>query len=211
MKLKLFKHIIPMALVVLVLFMINRQLRLEKENKRLAQNQNELILSQSDKVAYLQLKSKEMQNTLNTLLPELAHKIDSAGIRPKNIERVVYQKTVYRDTAISRVLDTLIPQLPIANTAEPITIPFVDANPCLVVGGNILLDGERVALDINRREFKNINEVVSHLERRRWKLFGLIPTRLFGKKQIEVTVFNQCGETETKILTKVKGRWRPIK
>lgn len=176
--------------------------RTKNDNKRLRANVTNLTNEKNDVATILEFTDRELSDFLEARFSELEAKIDSANIRKKNIERVIVQNHYYRDTTQRRT--NLTPVVEAVQKGVKISQPFKDVSKCLAISGFIEYDGHRLELNITDRQFSSINEVVSHWKRKKWKLFGLIPTRLFGKREIKVTVFNDCGESKTVILTKKK-------
>ncbi|MEM1339816.1 MAG: hypothetical protein AAF634_13160 [Bacteroidota bacterium] len=218
---KVFKHILPfisknIPIVLLGLFvgvfiwLLRDRSKLKKDNLRLFHNIKELIQEKEQLLSDFNVTSKEMAHFINWKMPELEKKLDSANLKIKNIQRVVVHKTIYRDT-ITKTTDlkpvlTAIRKIHNKSFARPVVVPVVDLSPCLIIRGLVSYDGENLSLSVTDREFKSLNEVVTHIERKPWNLLG-ISTRIFGRKRLKVTVFNNCGETQTTILTKKGRKW----
>lgn len=169
------------------------------ENDRLRKNVAEMQNENQGLTMSLSVKNRELRELLEGRFPALERKLDSAKIRSSTIEKIVVQKVIYRDTSV--VKTNLQPIVEAVDNRISTTFPFVDKSPCLTIKGKIEFDGEDLSLSITDREFLSINEAVSHWERRQWK-FLFIKSRLFGRKELKVTVFNNCGESKTIIVNK---------
>tara|TARA_R110000764_G_C10826527_1_gene362315 strand:- start:53 stop:652 length:600 start_codon:yes stop_codon:yes gene_type:complete len=193
---------IAIVLALVGMFFIGRQYaNAISENERLRQNLSEINRENTELATALTVNKKELRELLQNKFPELEAKLDSLKIRSNTIEKIVVQKTFYKDTAVNNT--DLKPILDAIQKKAKIITPFVDSTACLVVKGYVEYNGEKLNLAITNREFKSISEAVSHLERKQWK-FWFIKSRLFGRKELKVTVFNSCGENKTIIVNKKK-------
>jgi hypothetical protein len=210
-----YRKLLGTAIIVgLAVMFIMNHIHLKRDRDRIAQNNQQLINEMESALTELRASKREMSDFIDYVAPDLRQKLDSANIKLRRIQQVVVQKTKYVDTVERTTnLDTILHAIEKGIKVEPlqghpIVAPIVDKTPCLLIRGNVSYDGKSLELNITERKFTSINEVVSHIQRRQWKFLGLIPTRLFGKREIKVTVFNDCGETKTTILTKEKGKWQ---
>ena len=191
---------IAIVLALVGMFFIGRQYaNAISENERLRHNLAETVRENSELATALTVKDGELRELLQNKFPELEAKLDSLKIRSNTIEKIVVQKHFYKDTAVIKT--DLRPVLDAIQKKAKIKTPFVDSTACLVVKGYVEYNGERLNLAITNREFKSISEAVSHWERKQWK-FWFIKSRLFGRKELKVTVFNNCGESKTIIVNK---------
>tara|TARA_R110002051_G_scaffold257868_1_gene316865 strand:+ start:3013 stop:3612 length:600 start_codon:yes stop_codon:yes gene_type:complete len=191
---------IAIVLALAGMFFIGRQYaNAISENERLRHNLAETVRENSELATALTVKDSELRELLQNKFPELEAKLDSLKIRSNTIEKIVVQKHFYKDTAVSKT--DLRPVLDAIQKKAKIITPFVDSTACLVVKGYVEYNGERLNLAITNREFKSISEAVSHWERKQWK-FWFIKSRLFGRKELKVTVFNNCGESKTIVVNK---------
>ena len=191
---------IAIVLALAGMFFIGRQYaNAISENERLRHNLAETVRENSELATALTVKDSELRELLQNKVPELEAKLDSLKIRSNTIEKIVVQKHFYKDTAVSKT--DLRPVLDAIQKKAKIITPFVDSTACLVVKGYVEYNGERLNLAITNREFKSISEAVSHWERKQWK-FWFIKSRLFGRKELKVTVFNNCGESKTIVVNK---------
>lgn len=170
-----------------------------QEANRLKANVDQLTTEKNALVTNLTFTTKEMASFLKERFPALEAKLDSAKIAPRRIETVVVQKTIYMDTTYKKL--DMSPIVAAIKESRKIVVPFEDKTKCLLIKGTIEYDGQKLDLNIAERQFSSINEIVAHVERKRWRLLG-IPTRMFGKKETKITVFNGCGESKTIILNK---------
>lgn len=159
----------------------NRQLR---HNDSL--NYSQQLLNKSEIIDYLEYDKSELKNNLSR-----------ANIKLNRIERIITQKLEYKDTVNNDYkIEGIIAAIKDNRRLE---VPVLDSTKCMVIRGSILYDGKELSLNIKERNFKNVSDVVTYWERRQWSLLG-IKTRLFGKKQVTVKIFNSCGKTETKVV-----------
>ena len=75
----------------------------------------------------------------------------------------------------------------------------------MIVKGYVLLDGQKLDLVIDDREFTNTMTGVAYLQRRKWRLL-FFNTRLFGKKELEIILQDTCGISHTLILDVSKSK-----
>ena len=209
--LKNWKILVVSAMVAALTLWVKSYVSLRQEKNRLEENEKALLMERESILTHFRATSDEMEDFINHMAPKLQEKLDSANIKIRNIQRVVVQKTVYVDTTTRTTdLDTILKtiQKGINTPATVLSAPIVDESPCLIIRGNVSFDGEHLELNITDREFSSVSEVVSHIQRRQWRLLGLIKTRFLGKRELKVTVFNSCGKSQTKILTKENGIWQ---
>ena len=159
----------------------NRQLR-----RKDSLNYSQQLLNKSEIIDYLEYDKSELKNNLSR-----------ANIKLNRIERIITQKLEYKDTVNNDYkIEGIIAAIKDNRRLE---VPVLDSTKCMVIRGSILYDGKELSLNIKERNFKNVSDVVTYWERRQWSLLG-IKTRLFGKKQVTVKIFNSCGKTETKVV-----------
>ncbi|EAR15453.1 hypothetical protein [Robiginitalea biformata] len=194
---------LPVAAALAIAVLFTLWVREKNENKVIRDNFRAALAEDSALVTNYRVLSREFNDLIKVKFPALQEKLDSANIRAKRVERVVVQQIYYRDTT-SRAVDLT----PVVDAIQrgvklPDSIPFTDIGPCLIIGGYVDYDGRRLTINITDRQFTSINEVVGHWRRRQWKILGLIPTRLFGRKEAVITVFNSCGESKTTVIEKL--------
>lgn len=212
--LKYGKQIVVALVAGALVWFVTNYFQLKKDKERLSFNNAQLLNEMESALTELRANKVEMADFIDYVAPDLRKKLDSANIKLRKIQQVIVQKTSYvdnkkRTTNLDTILDVIKKGIHKDTLqARPITAPVVDKTPCLLIRGDVSYDGEHLELNITERKFTSINQVVSHIQRRQWKILGLIPTRLFGKREIKVTVFNECGESKTTILTKENGKWR---
>lgn len=191
-------------LTVMLLMIVFQAIALKRANnglKLVQSNYNELLKEQNALVTNLSLKQNDLNAYIKERMPELERKLDSANIKTKRVERIIVQEIKYVDTVSKRT--DLKPILDAIEKEVYLKLPFEDESKCLKIKGFVEFNNNALSMDITKREYKAINQVVGSWERKQWKILGLIPTRLFGKKQTKVTVFNQCGESKTIIVDKI--------
>ncbi len=199
------KEVFIGALIVLVVLLYISNKKNKKDNERNQNNYIEALQENVDIVTTLNLDKQQFEKTINLRFDTLVSQLDSANIQLKKVQRVVVQKFYYKDTTQNKM--DLQPIVEAIHKSVKLSVPFIDKTPCLIVRGLLMYNGQSLSLNIQEREFKSINEVVSHIERNQWNLL-FFKTRLFGKKEIKVTVFNQCGESKTIIINKTKKNGR---
>ena len=204
--------VISLLVSAALIWAVVSRTKLKKEVRTKNDTINELLHEQLHTLSDYQVTTNEMAKFMNHFAPEMRQKLDSHGIAIRNIRQVVVQETKYIDTTgrktdLTPILNTIQQSIASEMFTRSISVPVIDKSPCLLVRGNVTYNGQTLELDITERRFKSINEVVTHMTRNQWKLLGLIPTRLFGKKALTVTVLNSCGESKTTVLTKKKGKW----
>lgn len=191
---------IAIVLVISIAFFLGwKHAKTISENERLKHNLLELSIEKKDLATTLTVKDRELKTLIQERFPILERKLDSLKIRSNTIEKIVVQEIIYRDTT-TRSTD-LQPVLDAIQKKVKIVSPFVDTTPCLTIVGQVEFNGETLNLSITDRKFTSIAEAVSHWERKQWK-FWFIKSRLFGKKELKVTVFNNCGESKTIVVNK---------
>ncbi|UOB16592.1 hypothetical protein [Abyssalbus ytuae] len=184
--------------IAIVWFIKDYQHKIE-ELKREKQNLQSLRRSDSLNYAEQTLSQRELSEYFQYQNNDLEKKLNAANIKLNRIEKVISQKLNYKDTTVSTIkAEGLVLAV---KENKPMSVPVIDSNDCLVIKGSIIFDGQEIELKINDRQFKNISEVVTYWERRQWNFLG-IKTRIFGKKQATVKIFNSCGKTETYIINK---------
>ena len=172
------------------------------ENKRQSENMQQLRHQDSLKYARVELTNKEIKDHLNFNNQELKAKLEENNIRISRLQSIITQKNNYRDTTrVDTELKGLVESI-VNNQPKAITV--LDSTECWYMKGEVYFDGQKLGFNVLDRRFKNKTDVVSFVERNKWSFFGLFKTRLFGKKQINVKIFNTCGETETFIVDNKK-------
>lgn len=188
------------VIVACVIFWKDYQYQI-KENTRQTENNRQIRLSDSLKYAEVTLNKKEIIEELNYNNKSLLNKLEESNIKLNRIQKIVTQKQTYIDTAKSEIKITGL----VKAIAEgiPVSFPVLDSTQCWLMKGIIIFDGKEVELKITDRQFKNVTDLVTFWERREWSFLG-IKTRLFGKRQVTVKVYNTCGETETYVIQNKK-------
>lgn len=167
------------------------------EKERIESNISSIRKSDSLRYSEQILSRKEFKEELEYNNKELLEFIKSERIRMNRIERVITQKLSYEDKQERSV--NLQPILEAIKEQRSLKVPVIDSTECLIVSGFVTFDNDTLSLDINNRKFTNKTEVISYWERNQWKFLG-IKTRLFGKKEITVTIKDACGETITEVV-----------
>lgn len=193
------KTILIAAAVVAAVWFFKDYQHQKSENKRQTENARMLRLRDSTMYAQQILSQREINDYLELQNTNLRTNLEQSNIKLNRIERIINQKLNYKDDRVNTIEAKGLVESVI--DGKPYKTPVIDSTDCLVIRGSIEFDGEKIDLNINERNFKNVTDVVTYWERRKWSFLG-IKTRLFGKKQVTVKVFNSCGETETYVVEK---------
>ena len=198
--------IVIAGLVGAVIWFVKDYQYQKAENKRQSANTNQLLNYVRDSAANAQLvlSEKEIKNHLLQENGQLLKNLRDQNIKLRRVERIVNQILQFRDTTTNEI--KAVGLVRAVKLGTPMSLPVLDTTDCWVTGGVIEFNGEEIFLKITDRQFKNVSDYVAYQERRKWK-FLFFNTRIFGKKEIKVQVFNSCGGTETKtlVIDKRKG------
>jgi len=183
--------------------------KLKLENKQLKENQayrdnldKELAKKDSTISTILKrnISKRDLSDYLDTHDKSLKRWLDKKhDINLKKVQSIIKSELVFvnKDTTIvdlSPILEAI--KKGEAQAKQPFTDSIAN---CMIVKGYILLDGEKLDLVINDREFKNTMTGVAYLQRQKWKLL-FFNTRLFGKRKLEIILEDSCGTSHTIIL-----------
>lgn len=192
------KDLLIVAFVVAAVWFFKDYQHQKAENIRQSENMRQIRMRDSLKYAQVTLDKVEILDELKYTRADLTQKLKDADIKIARIQRIVSTKQTYEDTAKVR---TELKGLALAvSQGTPMTLPVIDSTDCWFMQGVIEFDGEEIFFDLLERRFKNATDVVTYWERNQWSFLGLFKTRLFGKKQVTVKIFNTCGETETYVI-----------
>lgn len=172
-----------------------------EEMKRQSENMEQVRQLDSFKYAALTYNKDEIQQMLDLQRQDLKQFLDDNKVKTRRIERIITQKLKYLDDE-SREVD-LNPILDAIKDSRDAKVAVKDSTECLIVEGWVVFENDSLRLDITKREFKNITDVVSYWERNRWSFLG-IKTRLFGRKKATVIVKDKCGVSRTIVIDKKK-------
>lgn len=170
-----------------------------EEMKRQADNMQQVRQLDSFKYASLSYKKDEIDQMLNLQRQDLKQFLDDNRIKTKRIESIITQKLEYLDNQ-SRKVD-LNPILDAIKDNREAKVAVKDSTDCLIIEGWVVFKNDSLKLDITKREFKNITDVVAYWDRNKWSFLGL-KTRLFGKKKATVIVKDKCGISRTIVIDK---------
>ncbi len=194
---------IVLAILAAVWFFKDYQFQ-KSENHRQSENAEQLRKYDSLKYATQTYSKDELAEFLEYQRQDLNDFLKKEDIKIKRIERIITQRLEYRDTNtrtndLQKVLEAI-------KENKRIEVPVVDSTKCLVVRGIVRFENDSLVLDLTDRQFNNTTDVITHWERNQWKLLG-IPTRLFGRKKVTVTIRDDCGKSKTFVIdTKSKNR-----
>ena len=182
--------------------------RKEKADRKIyQQNQTELIKSFRSELTSLTLSNDEIEDYLKTSEDQtkgLYKKLESHEkkilgrinrISNTTIKTVDTTRTEIVLDSIGRILQTI-------QNNTYIEIPFEDKTECFEFKAKFVFKDGTSRIDVLERRYTDTISHVSYWERRKWKLFGLIPTRFLGKKIVQLEVFNNCGFSKTIIIDK---------
>lgn len=206
------KKYLILAAILLGAYFINDYFSTKKEEKREQANrenlQRELQNFKNDMIQYQadgKNELKEYMENTSGQLEGLQQDLKDNNIKLKQVRRIVSSTINYRDTTSTKIvldsISNIIRMLSINDTVPKIIkYAFEENNPCFWFKANLVIDDQELRVEINDRGYNDTITHVGYMERRQWKLFGLIKTRMFGKKSAKVTLFNNCGESKTIVI-----------
>lgn len=203
------KLILLLAILGGGIYFVTRFQKEVSERKRMESNQEQLLIELrglKTNLTSLEFDKKEfkdyLQNTSNQL-NGLNDKLADQGIKLQRVNRIVSTQIRSVDTMQSKIILDSIGSIAkaLANNVK-IEIPFEDKTECFEFKAKFILEDGQSRIDVLSRTYNDTIQHVGYWERRKWKLFGLIPTKIFGKKIAEVIVFNNCGFSKTIVLEK---------
>lgn len=179
--------------------------RFEKERVGSNADQEKSFQRKFDSLKFahdLKYTKEELKDYLEKDNPKLDSFLKQQDIKVRNIQRIVANSYKYRDDRDFNV--DLNPVLEAIRQNKVIKVPIIDSTKCLVIKGEVIFANDTLDLNIKERRFQNNSDAVAFLERNQWSFLGLWKWRLFGKKQIEVIIRDDCGNTTTKVIDVVK-------
>lgn len=178
------------------------QIELLKQNEANRRINDERLAKKDTTISTLlrqTLSKSEFKNWLNTNNKELKHWITKENkINLRKVTSVINSTLVYvnRDTTIvdlSELKDLIL-------NSKNGKISFREnIENCMIIGGYVLVDGDKIDLVIDDKQFKNTMKGVAYIQRQKWKLL-FFNTRLFGKRKLELILTDSCGVSHTLIL-----------
>ena len=69
----------------------------------------------------------------------------------------------------------------------------------MIIGGYVIVDGDKIDLVIDDKQFKNTMQGVAYIQCQQQKLL-FFNTRLFGKRKLELILEDSCGKSTTLLL-----------
>lgn len=172
----------------------------KSENKRQSENISQIRKYDSLKFASQTYTRDELDEYLEFQRNDLKDFLSQNKVSSKRIERIITQKLEYYDT-LSRKQD-LTPILNAIRSERDAKVAVKDSTDCLIIEGWVVFENDSLKLDITKREFKNITDVVSYWERNLWKTPFGFKTRLFGRKKATVVIKDKCGVSRTIVIEK---------
>ena len=199
--LKNLKLLFIVALVVFGVWFYKEYQFQKVENIRQTENASQLRKSDSLRFTSQILTKEEIKEYLKYSNPSLEKKLNKANINLNRIEGLVsrtytYKDTTRKETDITGLVDAIKNSIPKEQT-------WTDTTKCQSTTGLVKFDGSTLKVIVTDRQFKNKSDDVAYWERQQWKFLG-IKTRLFGKKIITSTTFNECGDSKTIKIEKKK-------
>lgn len=208
------KKYITIAGIIIACFLVNNYFTLKREAVRETSNrenlQKEILGFKNDMIQLRAGSDEEFEKYLDNTsdqLKGLKDKIKESDIKLKNILRVVSTSISYRDSvsniivldSISLLVKSIKAQL--RDPLSPVIVyPFEENNPCFWFKAKLIIDGEIFKIEIEDRGYNDTITHIGFLEKRQWKLLGIIKTRFLGKKIAKITMFNNCGDSKTFII-----------
>jgi hypothetical protein len=158
--------------------------RLRAEKIRLTENIGQLLDENAD-YQVLTLTQKEAFKAATLKIDSISHLLK---IKPKTIERIIYQTVIQHDTTIKYV-----PVVQINDTLWK----FTDVGNCFVYKGEVLLTDKE--LSVKRTDFTYHNEAINvfHKHRKFW---------IFSRWRYEWETVPKCGTFKTTEINIVKRK-----
>lgn len=177
----------------------------KKERLRFENNQSELFQAISSNLQKLELTDEELHDLLKNnegqlsgVLEKLENSEDKILGRINRISNTIIES---RDTTtVKIILDSIGKIKNDLIAGRRIEIPIDDKTECFEFKARFVLSDKSSFVEVLDRKYNDTITHVSFWERNRWKLFGVIPTRLFGRKIVKVVVFNNCGFSKTIVI-----------
>ena len=145
------------------------------------------------------LSKKEFEEMLDTRNKALKNWIEKENnIKLKNVKSFIHSELTYinKDTTIvdlSELRDLIL-------KSQKGSIPFSETiENCMIIGGSVIVDGEKIRLEITDKQFNNTMKGVAYIDRKAWKLL-FFTTKIFGKRELKLILEDSCGKSHTMIL-----------
>lgn len=192
-------------------FTNKREHQREEFNRKNLQRQ--LLDLKNDMIQYQAKGKEELEQYLESTdgqLKGLKEDLEDVGIKLKNVTRVVSTSMAYRDSVSNTIvldsIDLLIEKLIAQQRApnESIEFPFEETHDCFWFKAKLIFADGTAKVEVLDRGYNDTITHVGHLERRQWKLFGFIKTRILGRKVAKVELFNNCGDSKTIVIDNIK-------
>lgn len=205
------KYILIAIGIILLTYFTTSYINLKDETKRKGDNFENILKeikesTEKKLVEYSFKNDKELKEYLentNSHLRGLDKKLDDAGIRIKQINKIVSTTIKVRDTNYNKIiLDSINSILDKLNRGEDLVFPFEDKTDCFQFNAKITFSDGTASVEVLNRSF---NDTLTHVtswekKKHRW-VFG-IKTNWFGRKIAKVTLFNKCGYSQTIVIDK---------
>lgn len=195
------KNILLIAAVIVAVWFYKDYQFQKSENARQSENFASKVKEDSTHYSEQLLSKQQLLDYLEYDKKELLQKLNESGIKKGRIESITTNNYYYQDT-IKRATD-VSPLISSIKNDIPNSQPFIDTTKCQTTKGNVIFDGKTLKVEVSDREFKNTSESVGYWERRQWNFLG-IKTRLFGKIQMTAKTFDDCGQSTTVRVEKMK-------
>lgn len=189
----------------------------KKESKRQKENYENLlkelkktqldVVEMNDRVIELNFKNKEeleeyLSSTENQL-KGLEEKLKDADVKLSRVSNIISTKLQTSDTTSNEILlDNISNILKALEKQERLEIPFEDKTGCFEFKAKLIFEDGTASVNVIERKYNDTLTSVGSWERRKWSFLGLWKWRLFGKRVAKITIFNNCGFSETIIITK---------
>lgn len=193
------KALAPFILAAVVYIQFQTIGTLKETLKTEQSNVKQLIEQDSTQYAEIILQKREFRKYITEQNTRIDSILKANKVNPRRVERIITHHNTYRDT-VSTVshLDSILYSI---QERKPVKTPILDETECLIIKGYVEYDGETLDLNITDRQFKNTTDVITYMQRRKWR-FLFFKTRLFGRKEIKVTIVNKCGESKVFVVNK---------
>lgn len=198
---KNWKSILLGILAILWLYTCEQYKIQKTKADRQTENVRQNTIKDSTDYNHQNLTAEELLTYLEYNNKDILKKLASERIRTSRLEKVITNNHFYRDTIQSNInMDSIIQAI---KNDIPRSQSFIDSTNCMKIKGQMVYDGKSLRLLIDEKEYKNKNDLAVYWERRQWKFLGM-KTRIFGRKQFNAKVFDDCGKSEIIEIEKIK-------
>jgi hypothetical protein len=129
-----------------------------------------------------------------TMTDRMDSVLEKADIKPKWIKQYNEINHYYYDT-----VEVVVPTTKVNDS----TYTFLDTKDCFSIGGNIVVADSKPKLNIDYRAYNTNIDYILYQNRAKYQ-FLFWKWRLFGKKENNLYISSDCGETKVKRIDIIK-------